>query len=99
MRRRARKALPMIPYRLRLISFDKPETPAGIFESAQMLGWAVWSEFKNLQHVALSYQNSEVPVDRLTPVDFSLLHTYFDSPIYTNVEAVRASTAKSIINM
>ena len=89
----------MIPYSLRIISYDKPDTPAGIFLSAQMMGWGLWSAFKNMQHVTLRYQNSEEQPQCLMPVHFSLLHTYFDSPIYSNLAAVRASTLKSIINV
>ncbi len=87
----------MIPYRLMLVSNSKPDTPQGIFCSAQMLGWGLWEEFSKLPHVTLTYQNAEEPL-KPHPVDFTLLLCYFAGRIYSQMREVRAMTSRRIIN-
>lgn len=88
----------MIPYRLMLVSCYKPDAPEGIRCSNQMLAWGLWEEFSKLPHVTLTYQNSDIPLGPQSPVDFTLLHCYFSAPIFKQLPAVRALTAKHIIN-
>jgi hypothetical protein len=89
----------MKPYRLLLVSFNTPDTPDGIFFSPQMLAWGLRTEFAKLPHVTLTYQNSETPL-RESVVDFALLHTYFESPIYSNanMQVLRKMTTRRIVN-
>lgn len=81
------------PYRLLLVSNDKPESPEGIFLCGQMMGWGLWTEFSKLSHVTLEYQNADAP---LTPhkVDCTLLHAYFQSPIFKEYAALRRMTRR-----
>ena len=86
------------PYQLLLISNDKADTPEGIFTCGQMLAWGLWREFSKLPHVTLTYQNAEVPLGVQPQVDFTLLHSYFASPIFNELPALRTLTRKHIIN-
>lgn len=88
----------MKPYRLLLISCYKPDKPEGIKCSNQMLAWGLWNEFSKLPHVTLTYQNSDVPLGPQPPVDFTLMHCYFSAPILSQMNDVRALTAKRVIN-
>lgn len=88
----------MIPYRLMLVSCYKPDAPEGIRCSNQMLAWGLWEEFSKLPHVTMTYQNSDLPLGPQPSVDFTLLHCYFNAPIFKQLSTVRALTTKHIIN-
>lgn len=98
----------MVNYRLRLISHNKPDVPALIHSSNQMIGWGLWSEFSKLDHIILRYYKSEL-TNGVTPeewktglsdmdeVDFTLIHSYTPGPIFAEMETVRAKTKHQVL--
>lgn len=98
----------MVNYHLRLISYNKPNTPDLIHSSNQMIGWGVWSEFSKLNHVSLHYYESDF-IDDISPVewktgvsnmdevDFTLIHSYIPGPIFSEMEVVRSKTKHQVL--
>jgi hypothetical protein len=88
----------MIPYKLLLISQNKPSYPSGIRNSNHMIAWGLWEEFSKLRHVKLVYQDSDSPLINHGPIDFTLMHCYTDCPIFkSELPAVRAITSKKMM--
>jgi hypothetical protein len=85
------------PYSLTLYSVNKPDDIDGIHASQHMIGYGLWSEFSILPHVNLRYCNTIAPYIDQTPVDFTLIHDCFDSPIYQRLPAVRQATRGKIM--
>ena len=87
----------MKPYRLLLVLYErKPDTPAGIHCSNQMIGWGLWTEFSKMRHVTLGYQLAEpqngdvagweAGLEAMPGQDFILIHSYTPGSIFNKME-------------
>lgn len=86
------------PYTLTLFSERKPDHPASIFTSVQMIGYCLWREFSQLPHVRLQYFESSSP-ETIPETDFALIHDYFQSSIYRRLPEIRSKTAHRIMGV
>ena len=89
--------MPIVPYKLLLISSTKPTTPDLIKNSNDMVAWGLWSELSKLKHITMSHQMSHGALN-FSPVDFTLMHNYLSVPAVKNIKEVRARTSRRIIN-
>ena len=65
-----------------------------------MNAWGLWRELGKLPHVTLTYQDAYYSLDSSQPpVDFTLFHTYFSSPIFGDMPLIRALTSKHTMNI
>lgn len=88
----------MIPYRLLLVSDPIPESPAGIHCSNQMIGYALWTEFKKLPHVTFEHQRSDPKSTHeewregllnQSRSDFTLVHSYAPGAIFNELDVLK----------